>query len=97
MFPNIHYVTHATKALIELNTQEYLWQLAADMKVKQDWLQTFKLSVCGGKQKIIHTQETPKHLKRYIVDAINPVETEVFIIDNKGFSLMILKQEIIES
>ena len=63
------------------------------MPEPKDYLQIFRLSVSGRKQKIIHEQEEPEYSQEYTINIELPVTEKVYVIDDETHSTMLLASE----
>ncbi|WIW71466.1 DUF960 domain-containing protein [Anaerosinus gibii] len=99
MFANKRYITCGISHAITKEIQLALWtmidNLRASTDIEVDYLHVFRLSIQGGKQKIIHRQEQPAYCNEILVAFIwNPVENaKIFVIDDGTHSTMMLAEE----
>lgn len=77
------YVTRGIQAVLNPSLQTLLWCMVEDMGgIPRDDLQVFRLSECGGKQKIVHTQDVPEYRKEFVFPDETPVTETVLIVDD---------------
>ena len=93
IFNNNHYITSGINEKVPPLLQVIMWELIRQMPVDKDYLQVFSLSVENGKQRIIHSQETPEYSKEYVFNTGTSVTDKVFVIDDKTHSTMLLANE----
>ena len=95
MFKNSRYVTRGATTDIPTELQLILWMMVDSLKIEKDYLQVFRLTNEGGKQKIVHSQEQPDYRKEYVINHTDwePVVTKVYIIDDGDHSTMLLAEE----
>ena len=99
MFENPKYVTRGIGHEIPAELQLELWIMIENLKmngtIKLDYLQVFRLSNFGGKQKIRHSQEEPEYCQECVVAcSFTPVDNmKIFVIDNGSYSTMMLDDE----
>ena len=96
-FKNTRYITKGIENKIPLYLQLIMWDLIDKMEVEEkDYLQVFKLSKEGDKQKVIHSQEVPEYTKEYSFNKVpdcDLITTKIFIIDDVTHSTMLLATE----
>lgn len=78
----MRYVTKGVMATLPVGLQWLLWSMINCMPAEKDYLQVFELSVCDGRQKVVHKQEIPEYRKVYLFDTSAPVSGKVFVIDD---------------
>ena len=94
MFKNSRYATRNIMTDIPTELQFILWTMVDSLKIEKDYLQVFRLSNEGGKQKIVHSQEQPDYQKEYMIDsASEPVTAKIYIIDDGDHSTMLFAEE----
>lgn len=95
MFTNSRYATSNVVADIPTELQFILWTMVDSLKIEKDYLQVFRLSNEGGKQKIVHSQEQPDYQKEYVIDSTiwEPVVAKIYIIDDGDHSTMLFAEE----
>ncbi len=93
MFKNKRYITCGVQSKISMPMQLYLWSLIDTMPEPKDYLQIFRLSVSGGKQRIIHEQEEPEYIQEYTIKIELPVTEKIYVIDEETHSTMLLASE----
>ena len=102
MFESDRYATRGVSASIPMWLQAFLWRSIVGIPPgERDYLQVFQLSpsgdgrdVHGAFQEIVHTQEKPEFLTRYLLTGDGaPVTAKVFVIDDDTHSTMLLAEE----
>ena len=94
MFQNKHYLTRGVHASIPLVLQLYMWNLIRCMKVEQDYLQIFRLTIAeDGSQILQHSQENPHYAASYKLYILNPIHAKVYVINDGDHSTMLLAEE----
>lgn len=94
MFANKRYITRGVSQKVDLRLQLFVWQCIERMDVPKDYLQIFKCSLSGTKQKIEHMQEEPKYKREYLFLADAPIFVgKIFVIDDGSYSTMLLAEE----
>lgn len=77
----MRYVTKGIMATLPVGLQWLLWCMIDSMPVEKDYLQVFELSVCNGRQMVVHKQEIPEYKREYFLNTNAPVSGKVFVID----------------
>lgn len=77
----MRYVTKGVMTTLPVGLQWLLWGMIDSMPVEKDYLQVFELSVCNGRQKVVHKQEVPEYKREYFLNTNDPVSGKVFVID----------------
>ena len=86
-FQNRRFITRGVDSEIDPLLQLFMWHCIDTMPQVKDYLQVFRLREENGKQKVIHTQETPEYKREYLINSDAPVFTgKVFIIDDETHS-----------
>lgn len=95
MFKNSRYATSGVMADIPTELQFILWAMVDTLEIDKDYLQVFRLSNEGGKQKIVHSQEQPDYKREVVFNKTfwEPVVAKVYIIDDGDHSTMLLAEE----
>ena len=93
MFENKKYITKGVSENVSLLLQLFMWQCIDDLNIKKDYLQVFKCSLSGTKQKIEHIQEVPEYKKKYLLNADTIFIGKIFVIDDDDHSTMLLAEE----
>lgn len=94
MFQNKRYLTRGIHESIPFELQLFLWELIDSMKIEQDYLQVFELTVAkDAKQLLRHTQENPDYEVFYKLNVPNPVNAKIYVIDDINHSTMLLAEE----
>ena len=97
---NNRYMTKGIQNEIPLELQLFLWNCINVLKEQGrelDYLQVFELNKESIDdilfQKIEHTQEVPEYKMTYSLYSIEMVNAKIFVIDDGGYSTMLLAQE----
>jgi len=96
MFKNKRYATKGIAGDVPVMLQILLWNLIDTMNVsKKDYLQVFRLSEDGGRQRIIHTQEIPDYKREHLILLSDtPVFCgKIFVMDENEYSIMLRADE----
>lgn len=95
MFEKDRYLTRGVLEEIPLEIQILLWSMIVGIKIKKDYLQVFEIEpIKNSLLKIEHRQEIPKYKKEHVVvnTGINS-KVKIFVIDDGGYSTMMLSSE----
>ena len=93
-FKNKKYITKGVSENVSLLLQLFMWQCIDDLNIKKDYLQVFKCSLSGTKQKIEHIQEEPFYKREYLFNTDAPIFIgKIFVIDDGTHSTMLLAEE----
>ena len=98
MFDNKRIVTCGISDKIPAEIQLGLWIMIDNIRNnggELDYIQVFRLSAEGMEQRIIHTQEQPAYRNEIILPFLAPTvgDAKIFVIDNGGYSTMMLAGE----
>jgi len=98
MFNNDHFITKGVLTTIPVYLQNMIWYMIAAMETSEkDSLQVFELKAetKDGKrmQRIIHRQERPPYEHEIVYAAKNTVTQQVYVVDYKTYSTMLLSSE----
>ena len=84
------YVSAGVHEKVDFLLQLFMWSLVENLPPPKDYLQVFRLSPEGDKQKIKHQQEEPDYLLK--TDA--PIFIgKIYVIDDGEQSTMLLAEE----
>lgn len=94
------YMTRGIQTDIPMEIQLFVWGLQTEIRQNNkeiDYLQVYKLTVEGEKQKIKHTSEEPEYEKEYVVQVEEPITAKIYIIEDdygdKLVETMLLSKE----
>ena len=88
------YITRGIQTTIPPWLQTLLWYMRDSMEVpERDYLQIFRLSCDGGRQRIEHEQEQPEYKHVVVIPGEQPVEAKVYIIEDPDHITMLLAEE----
>ena len=91
---NKRYITKGVSESVSLLLQLFMWECIDKLTVKKDYLQVFKCSLLGTKQKIKHIQEEPEYTREYLLNTDTPIFIgKIFVIDDGEHSTMLLAEE----
>lgn len=93
MFTSPRYLTQGVQSEIPFELQLILWQLIDELPEPKDYLQVFRLFSSDDKQKVVHEQEEPEYKKDYVFKVDDPVEANIYVIDDGDHSTMLLAEE----
>lgn len=97
MFDGVKYSTSGIATQIPIYLQNILWYMVEIMPEPKDYLQVFELSEAikdgSSKQKILHTQESPKYLSENIISVKDVITAKVYIIDDCSSCTMLFASE----
>lgn len=101
MFDKDRYVTRGIKEKVGLDIQILIWGYIDAIKNRKDinidYLQVFELSIINKNdmfnQKLVHKQELAPYEKLYLLNVEEPVNEKVYVIDEGGYSTMLLAEE----
>jgi hypothetical protein len=99
MFNSKKYVTSGVSDRVPIHVQRFIWSLvenlAAQDKVKIDYLQIFELKKLGnGGQQIIHKQKAPSYWAQYKFDKVEkPINVKLYAIDDGDHCTLLLPSE----
>ena len=94
MFENKRYITKGVSEKVSLLLQLFMWNAIDELDVPKDYLQIFKCSMSGTKQKIEHIQEEPEYKREYLFNTDAPIFIgKIFVIDDGSHSTMLLAEE----
>lgn len=89
-----HYITRGIQTTIPPWLQTLLWYMRDSMEVpERDYLQIFRLSCDGNRQRIEHAQEQPEYKHVVVIPGEQPVEAKVYIIKDPDHITMLLADE----
>ena len=88
------YITRGIQTTIPPWLQTLLWYMRDSMEVpERDYLQIFRLSGDGDRQRIEHAQEQPEYQHVVVIPDEQPVEAKVYIIEDPDHVTMLLADE----
>ena len=88
------YITRGIQSTIPPWLQTLLWYMRDSMEVpERDYLQIFRLSCDGDRQRIEHAQEQPEYKHVVVIPGEQPVEAKVYIIEDPDHITMLLADE----
>ena len=88
------YITCGIQTTIPPWLQTLLWYMRDSMEVpERDYLQIFRLSCDGDRQRIEHTQEQPEYKHIVTIPGEQPVDARVYIIEDPDHITMLLADE----
>lgn len=100
MFINDRYISKGVQQAIPLDLQILMWDCIDALQkqnIELDYLQIFtfikKRIDDIFLQEIQHSQEMPKYIKTYRIFSNEPIDKKIYVIDNGGYSTMILPEE----
>ena len=91
---NPRYITRGIQTTIPSWLQTLLWYMRDSMEVpERDYLQIFRLSGDGDRQRIEHAQEQPEYQHVVVIPGEQPVDAKVYIIEDSDHVTMLLADE----
>ena len=88
------YVSAGVHEKVDFLLQLFMWSLVENLPPPKDYLQVFRLSPEGNKQKIKHQQEEPDYEQEYLLKTDAPIFIgKIYVIDDGEQSTMLLAEE----
>ena len=84
------YITRGIEATIPPWLQALLWYMRDSMEVpERDYLQIFRLSCDGGRQRIEHAQKQPEYTHVVVIPDEQPVDAKYEVIEDPAHITML--------
>ncbi len=89
------YITKGVASEVDPLLQLFMWQCVEEIPKPRDYLQVFRCSMEGEKQKITHIQEEPEFQKEYLLKLTGTpfFVGKIFVIDDGTHITMMLANE----
>ena len=88
------FVSAGVHERVDFLLQLFMWSLVENLPPPKDYLQVFRLSPEGNRQKIKHQQEEPDYEQEYLLLTDAPIFIgKIYVIDDGEQSTMLLAEE----
>ena len=88
-----NYISRGVGLSIPLELQLFIWRCIENLPELHDDVQIFELKQKGKLQRITHRTVEPDYRRNYFLSLEEPITQKIYVVEQKGFSTMLLASE----